>query len=209
MSLVEFTSVIVLSVVWISSLLPSNVQWSNMERDKEFREIIHSVSEIIVDLTHVHDIMRGQLLKLLDFSNASQIEQVTYQTYVTEDFHHKGLVQTVYIGDDQNNGLGIYNDPTGGPCWYNYTFNDRQELYYCNPNFKMYDYCKRNNTPDSVIGPFDSSDLVNTCNDNPTNKSLHQVIRILRPQIVIHSPLYYITFHLIIRVDSITIWHLI
>ncbi|KAF0973029.1 hypothetical protein FDP41_008693 [Naegleria fowleri] len=167
MSLVVFASVIVLSAVWISSLLPSNIRWSNMERDNEFREIINSVSRTIVDLTHSHYVMRGQVLKLLDFSNASQIEQVTYQTYVTEDLQNNGLVQTVYIGDDQYNGLGIYHDPAEGPCLFNYTANDRQEFYYCDPDFELYDYCKRNNTPDLVLGPFDVSSLVDTCNDNP------------------------------------------
>lgn len=93
-SIVVIISVVILSIIWLSSLLPANLEWSTIARGKEFDKIASTVMNMLSDVAFSSDIMKGQLMYLLDFSNSTQIEQVTYQTFKVESFKNPGLVVT-------------------------------------------------------------------------------------------------------------------
>ncbi|KAG2394172.1 hypothetical protein C9374_003936 [Naegleria lovaniensis] len=151
------TSVTIISGIWLAALLPSNFEWSQKGRDYEFKRMINSVSDLLVDVTQSLNVMKGQLWSMMDFTNAQQIELATYQTFKAEKQHHKGLVVTVYVGDPTGAALGIYYE-RGVTTFLNMSL-DAQISYNCDSNIEKYDYCKRSSTPSDFFDPVDLSAL--------------------------------------------------
>ena len=165
LSVVVVSSVLILSAIWMASLLPNLVNLTIQERETDFKNIISSITDTVVDVTFSLDMMKGQLLYLLDFQNAKQIEQVTYQSYLSEWKRRNGFVVTVYIGDNIGNAVGIYNS---GPDlnWLNMSL-EAQTLYKCDPDLETYPFCKRNSQPTSIMDPVDLSPCTDACRANP------------------------------------------
>lgn len=80
------TSVMIASGIWMAALLPSNFHWSQKARDGEFKRMIESVTELLNDVTQSLNVMKGQLLAMLDFSNAQQIEKAFRTCHCSSGF---------------------------------------------------------------------------------------------------------------------------
>ncbi|EFC40623.1 adenylate/guanylate cyclase [Naegleria gruberi] len=167
LSLLVISSILVLSLVWMSSLLPNAIKGTIGQREAQFSDIVSSVTKSVVEATISLDVMKGQLLYLLDFQNSKQIEQVTYQSFLSEWKMRKEFVVTVYIGEPSGNALGIFYSGTS-VNWLNMSLV-AQYFYECDSDLEKYPYCKRrlDNQPTSVIPAVDLSDLTDSCNANP------------------------------------------
>lgn len=78
----------------------------------------------------------------------------------------QGIVIASYVGDSDNNCIGVIELVSGGQVNVVNTSSINQLVYNCQ-NYTEYDRCIRNKDPDEIIPTFDLSYLVQVCDENP------------------------------------------
>ncbi|EFC48686.1 predicted protein [Naegleria gruberi] len=100
-SVIVLLTVFILSAIWLSSFIPSVVEYSKELRDFEFDNIVAFVKQTIREVKMTSETGKHLMMKTLDFSNRDQIEVLIYQFLKQQWTYLKGLVVTNHIGDNE------------------------------------------------------------------------------------------------------------
>ncbi|KAG2393184.1 hypothetical protein C9374_009761 [Naegleria lovaniensis] len=151
-------SVLVLSAVWLGSLLPSIYGFSTSVKALESDKLASYIQQTIGNVVRISAAAKSQLTATLDYSNKTWVEKQMYAIFKSEMQFQAGLTTTTFIGDDIGTCYGIFSW-NGMPALIDANLVD-QKLYYCKDFETHDDYCHRNSTPDAILSPFDLSIIV-------------------------------------------------
>ncbi|KAG2370565.1 hypothetical protein C9374_000394 [Naegleria lovaniensis] len=165
--------VVIISAVWLGTLIPPNVVLSQDVRRADFNGIISKISRTLQEVELSTEAMKSQMNPLLDFNDFEKFELALYSAYKYDFQKTQGLVKTSHFGDNKGNGIGMTMIPSMGPILFNFT-PAQAVVYFCNPDFDKYDHCKRNAAPDMVSSSGSTADFMNRCNAYPNLSSWFQ-----------------------------------
>ncbi|KAF0980631.1 hypothetical protein FDP41_013114 [Naegleria fowleri] len=151
-------SVLILSAVWLGSLLPSIYSLSSNVKGLQSDKLATYIQQTIGNVVRISAATKSQLTSMLDYSNKTWIERQMYALYKSETQFQAGLTTTTYIGDDIGTCYGIISW-NGQPTLVDTNLVD-QKLYLCQNFENNDDYCHHNSTPDVILSPFDMSVII-------------------------------------------------
>ena len=153
-------SVLVLSATWLSSFVPTVVEFSFKIRKSQFEKMVGKVADTMEDVALITETVKGQIDN--QFNDTSNLAGHLYQLYKSEYTYHDGLPMALVMGNTKDAIAMIQWGPTPAFLEIGSVY---QNVYYC-AGYAA-DYCIRSPTPNLVMPKFDLSLLFLTANNNP------------------------------------------